>query len=307
MKAMKIWLPMLAAAVMSPAACQETQVQLGTFVNDVVDSDEVWIVRFTSNTRKPWAPVCKKLTPAWEELTKSMKRIKTATIDVTDRNSEEAKLATNFGVFSEGLPNLKLFLTKSDSPTSLLASESADLKKLKKRLARHVKKLEKDKETGLFLKNPPRSVKVLDNNNFDSELAIATADESKTLFVKFYRPQCAHCKALAPVWEALGEELQAEGKTSIIMGEVNCDAHDKACAKQGVSSHPTLIKYTKSMMQDEFPGEVFGLKNEHDEMKQFVVDPEGYKAKLADIIKKENEEKAAKKAAKKAKQEKKEL
>jgi hypothetical protein len=34
---------------------------------------------------------------------------------------------------SEGLPNIKLFMTEADSPVTLLSSESADLKKLKKR------------------------------------------------------------------------------------------------------------------------------------------------------------------------------
>ena len=80
-----------------------------------------------------------------------MKRVKTATIDVTERDSEETKLvgetqllvvghvtqlqcrqAKRFGAMSEGLPNIKLFFTKSDAPVSLLSSESADLKKLKK-------------------------------------------------------------------------------------------------------------------------------------------------------------------------------
>lgn len=38
--------------------------------------------------------MCNKLAPAWEELAKSMKRIKTATIDVTERDSKETKLVS---------------------------------------------------------------------------------------------------------------------------------------------------------------------------------------------------------------------
>jgi len=190
-----------------------------------------------------------------------------------------------------------------------------------------------------------RSVKVLDNDNFDGELAIATSDEKKTLFVKFYRPQCNHCKALAPKWEALGEEfkvrpkyqfclccflllrgvpiviafptklchvyasgtistcsvMQAEGRSDIIMGEVNCDAHEKTCQKQGVNSHPTLIKYTAENVKLEFPGEVFLLEKEPKHMREFVDDHAGYKKRLADILAEEKAEKEAKKAAKNAK------
>merc|ERR1712070_197194 len=112
---------------------------------------------------------------------------------------------------SEGLPNIKLFITKSDAPVTLLASESADIKKLKKRLSRHVKKLQKDKETGLFLKAPPRKIKTLDDATFDTELEISTSDANKILFVKFFRPQCNHCKALKPKWDAMGEDLKSEG------------------------------------------------------------------------------------------------
>jgi len=38
---MKVLLSMLAAAAISPVASQETPVQLDTFMQDVVDSDEV--------------------------------------------------------------------------------------------------------------------------------------------------------------------------------------------------------------------------------------------------------------------------
>ena len=73
-----------------------------------------------------------------------------------------------------------LFKTKQGAPENVLASESADLKKLKKRVARQVKKLKKNSD-GMFIKDPPKAVKVLDNNNFRAEVDIATSspDTSK--------------------------------------------------------------------------------------------------------------------------------
>ena len=83
-----------------------------------------------------------------------MKRMRTATFDVTEISSASTDLAKRYGVrnsfskfcvvivfaqaMSEGLPNIKLFKTKSGAPVSVLASESANMKKLKKRIARHV-------------------------------------------------------------------------------------------------------------------------------------------------------------------------
>ena len=114
-----------------------------------------------------------------------------------------------------------------------------------------MKKLEKGKD-GFFLKAPPKAVKVLGDLNFNSQLAISTEAEDKMLFVKFFMPKCNHCQALKPKWEKLGEELQAQGNGGIVLAEVNCESQKATCDTQGVGSHPTLIKYTKAMMKDEY-------------------------------------------------------
>jgi hypothetical protein len=75
---------------------------------------------------------------------------------------------------------------------------------------------------------------------------------------------------------------------------VNCDAQKSLCEKEGVSSHPTLIKYTQDNMKEAdkgFGGEVYSGKHEIDALKLFVEDPAEYKVQLDKII---AEEKAKK-------------
>lgn len=212
-----------------------------------------------------------------------MKRMRTATFDVTEISSASTDLAKRYGAMSEGLPNIKLFKTKSGAPVSVLASESANMKKLKKRIARHVKGMEKAAD-GKFIKEAAKSVKVFDDHNFEAEKHVGTSTPEKVMFVKFYRPQCNHCQALKPIWDAMAEELVAEGHSNIVIGEVNCESQSKTCSAEGVSSHPTLIKYTQEEMKKEFPGEVFQMKKEKDEMKEFLLDPAAYKVKLDKLI-----------------------
>jgi thiol-disulfide isomerase/thioredoxin len=195
---------------------------------------------------------------------------------------------------SQGLPNVMLFKTKQGAPVNVLASESADLKKLKKRIARQVKGMKKDAD-GKFIKDPAKPIKVLDDHNFQAEIAVGTATAEKVVFVKFYRTGCNHCQALKPIWEKMGKEIVDAGHKHVVLAEVECETNSKTCSKEGVSSHPTLIKYTQEEMKKEFPGEVYQMKKESPDMKEFVLDPAAYKVKLDKVIADDKKEKDAKK------------
>ena len=62
-------------------------------------------------------------------------------------------------------------------------------------------------------------------------------------FVKFFAPWCGHCKALAPTWDKLGEELK--DRDDIVIGKFEATAN--AVDMVGVRSYPTLILFQGSI------------------------------------------------------------
>jgi thiol-disulfide isomerase/thioredoxin len=68
----------------------------------------------------------------------------------------------------------------------------------------------------------------------------------KPAFVKFYHPECGHCRSMAPEWSALKDELKDETfDTNII--EVHADAipNIKSACAQNVAGFPTIMMVGK--------------------------------------------------------------
>jgi hypothetical protein len=219
---MKLYALVVALSLLSLG---QAEVTVDNFDEQIVNSNEVWLVRFTSDSKKPWAPVCQKLNAPWEEVAGKMKKMKTLTIDVSDGDkigvpTEWQQVAKRYGIMKQGLPNIRIFLRVGDDPEEVLSAESADAKKLRKRLARWVKPLKKD-DKGSFVKDPPKPSKALRTENFNAERDALIAKEESQMFVKFYRPACAHCKALAPKWETMAETLVERADIGIF--EVSAD------------------------------------------------------------------------------------
>jgi protein disulfide-isomerase A1 len=66
-------------------------------------------------------------------------------------------------------------------------------------------------------------------------------DTSKDVLVKYYAPWCGHCKALVPVWEELGKDL--ESVEDLIIAKFDATVNEVAGLE--IRGYPTLKFYPK--------------------------------------------------------------
>jgi thiol-disulfide isomerase/thioredoxin len=68
----------------------------------------------------------------------------------------------------------------------------------------------------------------------------------KPAFIKFYHPECGHCRSMAPEWAALKDELNGETLDANII-EVHADAipNIKSACAQNVEGLPTIMMVGK--------------------------------------------------------------
>ncbi|KAF9934211.1 hypothetical protein FBU30_002904 [Linnemannia zychae] len=93
--------------------------------------------------------------------------------------------------------------------------------------------------------NTQGKVIVLDNKNYENSLR-----NGEPWLVEYYAPWCGHCKALAPTYEELANELK--GKVNV--AKVDCPANEAICRSQKVRGYPT-IKLHQNSQATEFNGQ----------------------------------------------------
>lgn len=77
------------------------------------------------------------------------------------------------------------------------------------------------------------SVIELTSNNFEDEVLKA----DKTVLVDFWASWCGPCKMMAPVVEAIADEMGDKAK----FGKVNVDEQPELAEKYGIMSIPTFL------------------------------------------------------------------
>ncbi|UCG69959.1 MAG: thioredoxin [Thermoplasmata archaeon] len=93
------------------------------------------------------------------------------------------------------------------------------------------------------------NIKELDDKTFDELLS----DSDKLVIVEFYNTTCPNCRAIAPVYSELSQELQKEA----VFTRINVEQNMKIAARYGVMGVPTF----KFLCKERPVGEIVGSVN----------------------------------------------
>ena len=81
------------------------------FKKNVTDDNRIWLVEFYS-TR---CGGCKEFSPTWDKVVASMKSLLATKVNIEETGG--MAIAKEMGVLSEGIPNVRIFKSKSVHPT----------------------------------------------------------------------------------------------------------------------------------------------------------------------------------------------
>ncbi|KAF8655196.1 hypothetical protein AX16_003228 [Volvariella volvacea WC 439] len=74
-----------------------------------------------------------------------------------------------------------------------------------------------------------------------------------TWFVEHFSPWCHHCKAFAPTWEKLVEEVKVL-QLPVELAQVNCASYGDLCEANGVTGYPQMTLYREGEALETFKG-----------------------------------------------------
>lgn len=154
---------------------------------------------------------------------------------VTGHLSEiEQKLLEYYGLKEEDLPNIRITDVKGDNEVfNYVFSESITEENVNKFIQNFLAGTLKP-----YVKSEPipteqkDAVYQLVGNTFN-QLVI---ENSKNVLVEFYAPWCAHCNALAPIYEKVAEHFKND--TSILIAKIDHTAND--IVDMNIEGYPTL-------------------------------------------------------------------
>jgi len=161
-------------------------------------------------------------------------------------NEEHDGIAEFFGVTKEQSPTFAIFEMEGSSKY-LPAPEKA-----KEITAENLKSFVAEYFAGKipkFLKSEPlpedwdaKPVKTLVATNFEE----VAKDKSKDVFLMFYAPWCGHCKAVAPIWDELGQKYSEKGDLVI----AKLDSTKNEIEGVDIEGFPTIKMFKKETNEE---------------------------------------------------------
>eukprot|EP00833_Pecoramyces_ruminatium_P018357 jgi/Orpsp1_1/1192389/evm.model.d7180000092860.1 len=103
-------------------------------------------------------------------------------------------------------------------------------------------------------------VVALDKSNFDETIANAPQ-----VIVKFYSPNCPHCKALAPIYDEVAKYVRKQN-VRVVVANIDCSANGEVCDSQKITKYPTLKFYKDGQFKKEF-----NKKRTVEDISEFVI------------------------------------
>lgn len=201
--------------------------------DEVVNGNTNVLVEFYA----PWCGHCKNLEPEWASAAASFSPADGVIIAAVDASTYSG-LGTRYDV--QGFPTIKWFPKGSAEPVEYDGGRTADT---------IVEWLNGKVGTSKKVKAVPSAVTTLTKDNFESMVL-----GKKAAFVEFYAPWCGHCKALAPVWEKLGQIYAGDSKT-VVIGKVDTTQESEIGAKYEIQGYPTLKFFPADSSEPEGPYE----------------------------------------------------
>jgi len=185
--------------------------------DEVVNGDKHVLVKFFA----PWCGHCKAMAEDYITASDAFAKFPEVVIAEVDADAHK-DLKERFGV--TGFPKLKWFPKGSTTAEDYTAGRGVD---------DVITFVNSKAKTRAFVAKPASDVVVLTPSNFKTYM-----DKDAGMLLEFYAPWCGHCKKLAPIYEKVATTFVNE--ESVIVANVDADAHKSLGEPYGVTGFPTL-------------------------------------------------------------------
>ncbi|KAJ2385288.1 hypothetical protein GGI05_004746, partial [Coemansia sp. RSA 2603] len=99
---------------------------------------------------------------------------------------------------------------------------------------------------------PVQERKYVDNSVILDATNFTQTTEQGIWLVKLYSPTCPHCRAMAPDWTKMTDELADQmASVGVTFGEVDCPANKKVCEANHVDGYPTINLFVNGVYIEE--------------------------------------------------------